>query len=88
MQCRLLVVEIGHFPNCWCKLNLRFPAGFGAEDANGFTKSALRRMNHGWANRQRRSLSMNLEIWLPAMFTLGIVSMLLCLLFLKACEKI
>jgi hypothetical protein len=31
---------------------------------------------------------MNLEIWLPAMFALGIVSMLLCLLFLKACEKI
>ncbi len=31
---------------------------------------------------------MNLEIWLPAMFVLGIVCMGLCLLFLKACEKI
>jgi len=31
---------------------------------------------------------MNLVIWLPAMFILGIVMMGLCLLFLKACEKI
>ena len=31
---------------------------------------------------------MSLEFWLPAMFLLGIVSMVLCYLFLKACEKI
>jgi len=31
---------------------------------------------------------MNLVIWLPAMFFLGIVVMGLCYLFLKACEKI
>ena len=31
---------------------------------------------------------MNLEIWLPAMFLLGIVAMGLCYLFLKACDKI
>ncbi len=31
---------------------------------------------------------MNLEIWMIAMFLLGIVSMGLCFLFLKACEKI
>jgi hypothetical protein len=31
---------------------------------------------------------MNLAIWLPAMFVLGIVMMGLCLLFVKACEKI
>ena len=31
---------------------------------------------------------MNLEIWLPSMFVLGMVSMGLCLLFLKACEHI
>lgn len=31
---------------------------------------------------------MNLTIWLPAMFALGLVSMGLCLLFLYACEKI
>jgi hypothetical protein len=31
---------------------------------------------------------MNLVVWLPAMFALGIVSMGLCFLFLKACEKI
>ncbi len=31
---------------------------------------------------------MNLATWLPGMFILGIVSMGLCLLFLKGCEKI
>jgi hypothetical protein len=31
---------------------------------------------------------MNLAIWLPALFVSGIVLMGLCLLFLKACEKI
>ena len=31
---------------------------------------------------------MNLAIWLPAMFILGIVMMGLCLLFLEACDKI
>ncbi len=31
---------------------------------------------------------MNLEIWLPAMFLLGLVAMGLCYAFLLACEKI
>jgi hypothetical protein len=31
---------------------------------------------------------MNLEIWIPAMFLLGVVSMGLCYLFMGACEKI
>ena len=31
---------------------------------------------------------MNLEIWLPALFVLGIVSMGLCYAFITACEKI
>jgi len=31
---------------------------------------------------------MNLAIWLPGMFLLGIAGMALCGLFLKACEKI
>ena len=31
---------------------------------------------------------MNLIIWFPAMFLLGLASMGLCFLFLKACEKI
>jgi len=31
---------------------------------------------------------MNLLIWLPAMFVLGIVLMALCYLFIEACEKI
>jgi hypothetical protein len=31
---------------------------------------------------------MNLLIWLPAMFLLGIALMALCYLFMEACEKI
>ena len=31
---------------------------------------------------------MNLLIWLPALFILGIVMMGLCLLFVEACDKI
>ena len=31
---------------------------------------------------------MNLAIWLPALFILGLVSMGLCLLFIEACDKI
>jgi len=31
---------------------------------------------------------MNLEIWLPLLFVLGLVAMGLCYLFFKACEKI
>jgi hypothetical protein len=33
-------------------------------------------------------LESNVGIWLAAMFVLGLVSMGLCFLFLKACEKI
>jgi hypothetical protein len=31
---------------------------------------------------------MNLEVWLPAMFFLGLVAMGLCYAFLNGCEKI
>ena len=31
---------------------------------------------------------MNLFVWLPAMFLLGLISMALCLAFVEACEKI
>jgi hypothetical protein len=31
---------------------------------------------------------MNLIVWLPLMFGLGLVSMLLCLLFINACGRI
>jgi hypothetical protein len=33
-------------------------------------------------------MEMPIELWLPGMFVLGIVAMVLCLLFMKACEKI
>jgi hypothetical protein len=35
-----------------------------------------------------RKYKMNLLIWLPAMFLLGIALMGLCYLFMEACEKI
>jgi hypothetical protein len=31
---------------------------------------------------------MDLTVWIPITFSLGIVTMLLCYAFLKACEKI
>jgi hypothetical protein len=31
---------------------------------------------------------MNLYIWLPAMFLLGLLALGICYLFLEACEKI
>ena len=31
---------------------------------------------------------MNLVVWLPALFILGLAGMALCLAFLAACEKI
>ena len=31
---------------------------------------------------------MNLAIWIPAMFVLGLVGMGLCYLFMNACDKI
>lgn len=31
---------------------------------------------------------MNLVVWLPAMFALGLVSLSACLVFLLACERI
>jgi len=38
--------------------------------------------------RRRGGGSMNLVVWLPAMFVLGLVSMGLCIAFVTACEKI
>jgi len=31
---------------------------------------------------------MDLAVWLPAMFALGVVSMLLCIAFTEACARI
>jgi hypothetical protein len=33
-------------------------------------------------------MEMPIEFWLSGMFVLGLVAMALCLLFMKACEKI
>jgi hypothetical protein len=50
--------------------------------------SALCRIGQHQPTKQERDFTMNLAIWLPAMFVLGLVSLGLCFLFLKACEKI
>ena len=31
---------------------------------------------------------MNLVVWLPGMFLLGLVTMILCYVFIGACEKV
>ena len=36
----------------------------------------------------RKGYDMDLTIWLPAMFLLGVVSMVGCYAFIRACEKI
>jgi hypothetical protein len=41
---------------------------------------------HGAENAKERS--MNLVVWLPAMFALGLVSIGVCLVFALACEQI
>jgi len=41
-----------------------------------------------FVSEHREEALMNLVIWLPAMFLLGVVAMGLCYLFMKACERI
>jgi hypothetical protein len=38
--------------------------------------------------REQEERSMNLVVWLPAMFLVGLAAMGLCLAFVIACEKI
>ena len=40
------------------------------------------------AGRKRGDGSMNLYVWLPAMFVLGLAGMGICLAFVTACERI
>jgi uncharacterized iron-regulated membrane protein len=51
-----------------------------------------RRFSRGPAQKPARGIekerSMNLVVWLPAMFALGLVSMGVCLVFALACEQI
>jgi len=47
--------------------------------------------NHPWLLnicKSWRTTEMNLEVWLPAMFLLGVTTFGLCLWFLNLCEKI
>jgi hypothetical protein len=43
---------------------------------------------HALARKMHTHQAMNLTTWLPAMFLLGLVSMGLCIAFVKACEVI
>jgi hypothetical protein len=43
---------------------------------------------HAVAGADGKERSMNLIVWLPPMFALGLVSMGLCLVFALACEQI
>lgn len=36
----------------------------------------------------KEDVTMNLAIWIPMMFLLGLALMAICLVFIKACEKI
>jgi hypothetical protein len=42
----------------------------------------------GCVGRARRIRTMNLVIWLPALFALGLISMATCLAFTEACARI
>ncbi len=50
----------------------------------GFSRGPAQRLARGFEKER----SMNLVVWLPAMFALGLVSMGLCLVFALACEQI
>jgi hypothetical protein len=62
--------------------------------ARGMLRAATPAREPAWILRRFSTevqfgvFQMTLEIWLPAMFALGIVLMGLCLLFLKACDFI
>ncbi len=60
----------------------RYPARFGAHRLGGPQLEQFMR------SHRTRSETMNLVVWLPAMFGLGLVTMILCYVFIGACEKI
>jgi hypothetical protein len=41
-----------------------------------------------WVRRVRRMKTMNLVIWLPALFVLGLIGLAACLAFAEACARI
>jgi hypothetical protein len=53
-------------------------------------QSALRASSSspGWIDGDEKDRSMNLVVWLPAMFALGLVSLGVCYAFIFACEVI
>jgi hypothetical protein len=50
--------------------------------------AGIARQSHQRAAEGGREPDMNLVVWLPAMFLVGLVGMGLCLAFVIACEKI
>jgi hypothetical protein len=43
---------------------------------------------HGTHDNASGGASMNLAVWYPAMFVLGVAAMGLCLMFVDACDRI
>ena len=55
------------------------------EDDNSITDSENK---YGSKLKKESQMEMNLWLWIPAMFLIGIALMGLCYLFMDACEKI
>jgi hypothetical protein len=55
------------------------------EDDNSITDSENK---YGSKLKKESQMEMNLWLWIPAMFLIGIALMGLCYLFMEACEKI
>jgi len=74
------------------KSHLKATVSLISAPLHGLRKRLSAEFPHELAQRLARGFekerSMNLVVWLPAMFALGLVSMGLCLVFALACEQI
>ena len=63
------------------------PYTFSKPDKTGLGTAAIAPARHGVVH-ENQGIVMNLLIWLPLMFVLGLGSLALCLAFVDACERI
>ncbi|MGA9913846.1 MAG: hypothetical protein WBR17_15090 [Paraburkholderia sp.] len=63
------------------------PYTFSKPDKTGLGTAAITAAWHGVAH-ENQGIVMNLLIWLPLLFVLGLGSLALCLAFVDACERI
>jgi hypothetical protein len=59
-----------------------------AVDCGARAPDAVRLGKPGHRRSEKREATMNLVVWLPAMFALGLVSLGVCYAFVFACEDI